>query len=98
MLEILPELASAVSAPLARTDKIVMIGGGGNGATPGASRITRDVAQVMAELPAVLEALTGMKFEEIAKRVPGLGDASRATGAEAQPGKADADGSAEEVR
>jgi flotillin len=70
VLEILPALASAVSAPLARTDKIVMIGGGGDGATPGAAKITRDVTQVVAELPAILEALTGMRLEDLAKRVP----------------------------
>jgi flotillin len=70
VLEILPALASAVSAPLARTDKIVMIGGGGDGATPGAARVTRDVTQVVAELPAILEALTGMRLEDMAKRVP----------------------------
>jgi flotillin len=71
VLEILPELASAVSAPLAQTEKIVMIGGG-NGSGPGAHKITRDVTQVMAELPAVVEALTGKSFEEIAKRIPGV--------------------------
>jgi len=76
VLEILPALATAVSAPLARTDKIVMIGGGGDGATPGAARITRDVTQVVAELPAILEALTGVKLEEMAKRVPHVGNAS----------------------
>src|ERR687886_248499 len=43
VLSILPELAAAVSAPLAQTDKIVVIGGGGNGDGIGASRITRDV-------------------------------------------------------
>jgi flotillin len=87
VLEILPELAAAVSAPLAQTDKIVMIGGGGNGSGgPGAHRITKDVTQIMAELPDVLEALTGMKLEDIAKRVPGVknGDA--------------VDGDAEELR
>jgi flotillin len=70
VLGILPELAAAVSAPLAKTDKIVMIGGNGNGA--GASKITKDVTQIMAELPEVLEALTGMKLGDIAKRVPGV--------------------------
>ena len=68
VLEVLPALASAVSAPLAQTDKIVMIGG--NGSSPGASRITKDVAQVVSELPDVIEALTGLKLEDIAKRVP----------------------------
>jgi flotillin len=76
VLEILPELAAAVSAPLAQTDKIVMIGGG-NGSGPGAHKITRDVTQVMAELPAVVEALTGKSFEELASKIPGVqnGDA-----------------------
>jgi flotillin len=74
VLEILPELAGAVSAPLAQTEKIVMIGGGGNGAGPGAHKITRDVTQVMAELPAVVEALTGTKLEDLAKRIPGVTD------------------------
>jgi flotillin len=97
VLEILPELASAVSAPLSRTDKIVMIGGG-NGSSPGASRITKDVTQVMAELPAVLEALTGMKLEDLAKRVPGVGNGERDSGESAGSGKADADASGEEIR
>src|SRR5205085_5021545 len=70
VLEILPALASAVSAPLAQTDKIVMIGG--HGSAPGASKITKDVTQVVAELPEVLEALTGLKLEELAKRIPGV--------------------------
>src|SRR5947208_2328523 len=61
VLEILPELAAAVSAPLAQTDRIVMIGSNGSS---GASKITKDVTTVMSELPAVLEALTGMKLED----------------------------------
>jgi flotillin len=87
VLGILPELAAAVSAPLAKTDKIVMIGGG-NGSGAGASKITSDVTQIMAELPEVLEALTGMKLGDIAKRVPGV-----------KNGESEAvDGDAEEIR
>jgi flotillin len=86
VLEILPALASAVSEPLSKTEKIVMIGG--NGSSPGAAKITRDVTQVMAELPAVVEALTGKKFEELAKHIPGVGNG--------EPPDADAD--AEEIR
>jgi flotillin len=70
VLEVLPEVAAAVSAPLAKTDRIVIIGG--NGPAAGASRITGDITRIVAELPALLEALTGMKFDEIARRVPGL--------------------------
>ena len=73
VLEVLPEIAGAVSAPLAKTEKIVMIGSGGNGSGgPGAARITKDVTQIMAELPAVIEALTGLKLEDVARRVPGV--------------------------
>src|SRR5919202_6028422 len=64
VLGVLPEIAAAVSAPLAKTDKIVMIGGNGSGA--GAAKITKDVTQIMAELPEVIEALTGLKLEDLA--------------------------------
>ena len=37
-----------------------------------ASRITRDVTNIVAELPEVLEALTGLKLEDLAKRIPGV--------------------------
>jgi flotillin len=70
VLEMLPALAAAVSAPLAQTEKIVMIGG--NGSSPGASKITKDITQIMAEMPEVLEALTGLRLEDLAKRVPGV--------------------------
>jgi flotillin len=89
VLEVLPQLAAAVSAPLAKTDRIVMIGGNGGGA--GAARITKDVTQIVAELPALLEALTGMKFDEMVKRVPGMRDAAGDEAAQ------DVDTSAEEI-
>jgi flotillin len=88
VLEVLPALAAAVASPLARTDKIVMIGGDGSGGI-GASRITKDVTQIVAELPAVLEALTGVKLEDMAGRLQGL---RRENGA-----VADAEADAEEL-
>jgi flotillin len=89
VLEVLPQLAAAVSAPLAKTDRIVMIGG--NGASTGASRITKDVTQIVAELPAIVEALTGMKLDDLVKRVPGMGGDPGA-------GSDGVDTSAEEIR
>jgi flotillin len=87
VLEIRPELAAAVSAPLARTEKIVMIGG--NGASTGASKLTADVTQIVAQLPEVLEALTGRKFGDLTRAVPGI--------QRDEPSPADADGVAEEL-
>jgi flotillin len=80
LFSILPQLAAAVSEPLSRTEKIVMIGG--NGAGPGASKISADVARVVAELPVMLEALTGVKLEDLLKRVPAV--ANRDVDAEAE--------------
>jgi flotillin len=70
VLEVLPEIASAVSAPLSQTDKIVMIGQ--NGGSPGAANLTGDVTKVVAELPAIIEALTGMSLDDVIKRIPNL--------------------------
>lgn len=75
-IEKLPEVAAAVSAPLAKTEKIVVISSGGDAHSPaGASRVTRDVTDVIAQLPAVIEALTGLKLEELISRVPQMGAA-----------------------
>lgn len=51
-------------------DKIVLIGGDGSGA--GASRITGDVTAVLAQLPPIIEALTGVKLEDLLARIPGI--------------------------
>jgi flotillin len=44
----------------------------GNGVGGGASKLTGDVAQIMAQLPPVIESLTGIKFEKLLEQVPGL--------------------------
>lgn len=69
-INILPKLAQAVSEPLSKTDKIVFISG--NGESAGASKVTRDVTQVIAQLPPVIESLTGVKLEQLIQRIPGL--------------------------
>jgi flotillin len=70
MIDRMPEIASAVSAPLAKTEKIVMINSGEGGG--GASRLTRDVTDVVAQMPAVMEALTGIDLGDLAAKLPGL--------------------------
>jgi flotillin len=88
-VNVLPELAKAVAEPLAKTEKIVMVSTGGNSA--GASKITRDVAEVIAQLPPVVEALTGVKMKEILEKVPALkGSKGSETGEEEKEGEASA--------
>ena len=73
LLTILPQLAAAVSEPLSKTEKIVMIGGNGNGDGVGAHRVTRDVMRIVAELPEVLESLTGKRLDELVKALTKAG-------------------------
>jgi flotillin len=78
LLSILPQLAAAVSEPLSKTDKIVMLGGNGDGV--GAHRVTRDVMKIVAELPEVLESLTGKKLDELVQALPKSGGTGQGGG------------------
>jgi flotillin len=66
LISVMPELARAVSEPLSKVDKIVMIDSG-NGAS-GASKVTRQVAEVLAQLPAVVESLSGVDLKKALER------------------------------
>ncbi len=63
----LPELARAVSEPLSKVDKIVMMNTGDG--SLGASKITGQVAEVLAQLPIIIETLTGMDLTTFLKRI-----------------------------
>ena len=71
IVRVLPEIAGKISEPLAKTEKMVIINSG-NGQGGGASKITGDVTQIIAQLPPVLESLTGVKFEKLLEQVPAL--------------------------
>ncbi len=73
LVEALPEVASAVAQPLSKTEKIVIINSGGDGA--GASKVTADVTNIVAQIPDTLEALTGINLIEALKSLPGIGQA-----------------------
>ncbi|MFQ5856704.1 MAG: flotillin family protein [Anaerolineae bacterium] len=70
-VNILPQLASAVAEPLSKTEKIVVVGGNGHNGT-GVSRITQDVAEIIAQIPTVVEGLTGVQLRQLVNAVPGL--------------------------
>ena len=71
IIRILPEVAGKISEPLSKTDKMVIINSG-NGVGGGASKLTGDVTQIVAQLPPVIESLTGIKFEKLLEQVPSL--------------------------
>jgi flotillin len=62
MVKVMPDLARAVSEPLSKIDKIVMVGTG-DGVQ--ASKITGQVTGVLAQLPTLIEALTGVDLRRV---------------------------------
>ena len=63
-IKVLPELAKAVSEPLSKVDKIVIVSGDKD---LGTTKITGQVAQVLAQLPEVVKSLTGADIREFLK-------------------------------
>lgn len=62
--QILPELAKSVAEPLSKVDKIVLVG---SDQGVGASKITAQVAEVLAQLPDVVKSLTGVDLKKYLK-------------------------------
>jgi flotillin len=63
-MKALPELARAVSEPLSKVDKIVIVGGDKE---LGTTKVTAQVAQVLAQLPEVVKSLTGADLTQFLK-------------------------------
>ena len=74
LVKVLPEIAGKISEPLSKTDKITIVNTG-NGPGGGASKLTGDITQIIAQLPPVLESLTGVQFEKLLQQVPALKNA-----------------------
>jgi len=70
LIDGLPQVAAAIAEPLAQTERIVIISSGGDGA--GASQITRDIANIIAQVPETVEALTGVDVISAIKNLPAI--------------------------
>lgn len=68
VIEKLPEIASAVAQPLSKTEKIIMIG------DSGASKLTKDITNVMAQLPETVKGITGIDLTQIIKNYAEKGE------------------------
>jgi flotillin len=71
----LPEVVRAMSAPLSQIDKITIVSTG-DGDAAGAHKITGDMARMAAQVPALFEALSGMKMSELLGKVRTIGEKS----------------------
>src|SRR5215208_6373713 len=69
----LPEVVRAMSEPLTKVDKITVVSTGeGNGSGAGVSRVTADIAQMVAQVPAIVEGLTGVDVNQMLQDIPGV--------------------------
>lgn len=62
VLETLPKIAAEVSAPLSRTEEIVLVGD---------DRTTSEVSRLISQLPPAVQALTGVDLSKVLTKVPG---------------------------
>jgi flotillin len=69
----MPEIVKALASPLANVDKITIVSTG-NGNAAGMHKITGDVAEMAAQIPALFETLSGMQFSELLSKVRMIGD------------------------
>jgi flotillin len=69
----MPEIIKALASPLANVDKITIVSTG-NGNAAGMHKITGDVAEMAAQIPALFETLSGMQFSELLSKVRLIGD------------------------
>jgi flotillin len=72
ILQALPEIAQAIAQPLSKTESITIVSTGGDGSGAGANKVTRDVAEIMAQLPPIVENLSGLDLKKLVDLVPEL--------------------------
>src|SRR5262249_1858266 len=73
----MPEVVRALASPLANVDKITVVStGSGNGNGAGMSRVTGDMVNIAAQIPALFETLSGMQLSELMSKIRGIGDAA----------------------
>ncbi|MGB8775700.1 MAG: SPFH domain-containing protein [Terriglobales bacterium] len=71
----LPEVVKALASPLANVDKITIVSTG-NGHSAGMNKITGDITEMAAQVPALFEALSGMPMSDLLGKIRTIGDKS----------------------
>jgi flotillin len=76
----LPDVVRALADPLSKVDTITVVSTGGDSA--GMSKITADMTQVVAQVPALLQALTGKSIPELMQQLKAMNPSSTNGGVE----------------
>jgi flotillin len=69
----LPEVVRALAEPLTKVDKITIVSTG-DGHSAGAHKITGDITQMAAQVPALFETLSGMQMSDLFSKVRQIGE------------------------
>jgi flotillin len=69
----MPDIVRALASPLANVDKITIVSTG-DGHSAGMHKITGDITQMAAQVPALFETLSGMPLGELFAKVRLIGD------------------------
>jgi flotillin len=73
LISSMPEIVRALASPLANVDKITIVSTG-NGTSAGMHKITGDITEMAAQIPALFESLSGMPLQDLLKKVRLIGD------------------------
>ncbi len=70
----MPEMVRAIAEPLSKVDKVTIVSTGNSGSNNGmgASRLTGDIVNMVAQVPALFELLSGTRISDLMNRVPAL--------------------------
>jgi flotillin len=70
----LPEIVRAIAEPLSKVDKVTIVSTGTSNGTNGlgASRLTGDIVNMVAQVPALFELLSGTRIGDLMSHVPAL--------------------------
>jgi flotillin len=84
----MPEIVRAIAEPLSKVDKVTIVstGEGANGGM-GASRLTGDIMNMVAQVPALFELLSGTRIGDLMSRVPALNEQDVAQNGNSSNGK-----------
>ena len=72
LIALLPEIVTAMATPLSRVDKITVVSTG-DGAASGVHKVVGDLTTMAAQVPTLLETLSGLKLSELLSRLPAIG-------------------------
>jgi flotillin len=72
LIALLPEIVTAMATPLSRVDKITVVSTG-DGAASGVHKVVGDLTTIAAQVPTLLETLSGLKLSELLSHLPTIG-------------------------